>query len=106
MKSSGRHISGSRYELMERLATVMQASQTIRSEVALSICESSEMRIASRQLRLESSRTTWRSEASRQGLTRKPRKYQHLADAIVQVLSRRGYSAFVAGRPQDTATIQ
>ena len=36
----------------------MQASLAIRSEVALTICESSEMRLASRQLRRDSLRTT------------------------------------------------
>ncbi len=107
MKSSERNISASRAELMERLAAVMQASRTICSEVALAVCESSEMRIASRQLRLESIGTTVRIAASRQSLRpRKARKHQCIADMIVQVLSSRGYSAFVAEQPRDTASIQ
>ena len=85
----------------------MQASRAIRSEVALTICESSELRISSRQLRLESVRTTGLSAAQRQRVRpRQPRRYRDIADAIVQVLSRRGYCAFVAEQPQETASIQ
>jgi hypothetical protein len=107
MKSPGIHINLSRVELAARLDGVMQASRAIRSEVALTICESREMRIASRQLRMESSRTNQRSAASRRGLPgSKAQRSQWMAHAIAQVLSGRGYSAFVAAQPRDTASIQ
>ena len=51
MTSPGRQTS--RADQLERLSTVMQASRVIRPEVALTICESSEMLLASRQLRRE-----------------------------------------------------
>jgi hypothetical protein len=107
MKSSGIQFSSSRAELAKRLASVMQASRTIRSEVALTICESSEMRLASRQLRMDSLQTTKRSAASRQGFpARKAQRPHWIAYAIAQLLSSRGYSAFVAAQPQDTASAQ
>jgi hypothetical protein len=107
MKSPGILISPSRVELAARLASVMQASQAIRSEVALTICESSESRLASQQLRMDSARATRRSSAWRQGLhTRNAQRHQWIAHAIVQVLSKRGYSVFLAEPPQDTASVQ
>jgi hypothetical protein len=92
---------------LERLASVIQASRAIRSEVALTICESSEMRLASRQLRMDSLRTTAGTAAVRRILqVRKPQRIRTVADAIAEMLSRQGYAAFVAGDPQDTASIQ
>jgi hypothetical protein len=107
MKSPGLQGSSRRAELSERLAGVMQASRTIRSEVALAICESSEMRLASRRLRMESHRTTSRSAAAMQGLrATKAQERQRMAHAIAQVLCSGGYIAFVATPPQDTALVQ
>jgi hypothetical protein len=97
----------SRADLLERLATVMQASRAIRSQVALSICESSEMRLASRQRRVDTFRTTAVSAASRRKLrVRKTQRVRGIADAIAEILSSKGYAAFVVGQPQDTASIQ
>jgi hypothetical protein len=94
-------------ELLDRLSSVMQASRAIRSEVAVTICESSEMRLASRQLRLDSHRTAAVSAAWRRKLqSRKTEKFRGVAEAIAQILSRQGYSAFVATQPRDTALIQ
>jgi hypothetical protein len=85
----------------------MQASRAIRSEVALTICESSEMRLASRQLRLDSQLTAAGSAACRRKLqSRNVEKIRGVAEAIAQILSRRGYSAFVAEQPRDTALFQ
>lgn len=107
MKSPGIQIYPSRAELAARLDGVMQASRAIRSEVALTICESREMRIASRQLRMESQRTSRQSAASRRGLSgSKAQRSQWIAHAVAEVLSGRGYPAFVAAPPQDTASIQ
>ncbi len=107
MKSPGLHISASRADLAERVASVMQAARVIRSEVALTICESSEMRIASRQLRMDSARTAQGSAACRECLVaREAQRRRWIAHAIVQVLSSRGYSAFVAAPFRDTASIQ
>jgi hypothetical protein len=106
MKSPGLHIS-SDAEVVVRLASVIQASRAIRSEVALSICESSEMRIASRQLRMESARTTRGIAAWRQSQrARKAQRRQWMAQTIAEVLSNRGYAAFVAASWQDTASLQ
>jgi hypothetical protein len=107
MKSPGGQASFRRAELAERLASVMQASRAIRSEAALAICESTEMRIASRQLRMESYRTSQKSAAWRQGQhpPQKPEPRQ-IARTIAQMLSARGYLAFVAAPSQDTASIQ
>jgi hypothetical protein len=92
---------------LARLASVIQASRAIRSEVALSICESSEIRLASRQLRGDSIRTTAGTAAVRRVLrARKPQRIRGIADAIAEILSRQGYAAFLAGDPQDTASIQ
>jgi hypothetical protein len=92
---------------LERLASVIQASRAIRSELALTICESSEMRLASRQLRGDTVRTTAGIAAVRRILrVRKTQRIRCIADAIAEILSRQGYAAFVAGDPQDTASIQ
>src|ERR1700677_3996932 len=105
MKSPDIRISPSRAELAARVASVTQASRAIRSEVALTICESSEMRIASRQLRMDSVRTTQGTAAWKQGRgQRKAQRRQWIARAIAQVLFSRGYCVFVAARPQDTAS--
>jgi hypothetical protein len=94
-------------ELLDRLSSVMQASRAIRSEVALTICESSEMRLVSRQLRLDSHRTAEGSAACRRKLqSRETEKTRGVAEAIAQILSRRGYSAFVSAQARDTALIQ
>jgi hypothetical protein len=107
MKSPGLHISTGREELTERVASIMQATRVIRSEVALTICESSEIRIASRQLRMESVRTTQGSAAWRQHLlARKAQRRLWMAQAIVKVLASQGCSAFVASAPPDSASIQ
>jgi len=85
----------------------MQAARVIRSEVALTICESSETRIASRQLRMDSMRTAHGSAAWRQRLlAQKAQRRRWIAHAIVQVLASRGYAAFVTTPSLDTASIQ
>jgi hypothetical protein len=85
----------------------MQASRAIRSEVALTICKSCETRIASRQLRMDTIRTTNITAAGRKGLRPgKARRSQWMAQAVAQVLSRQGYFVFVVAPPQDTATVQ
>ncbi len=92
---------------LERLESVIQASRAIRSEVALTICESSEIRLASRQLRGDSIRTTAGTAAVRRILrVRKTQRIRGIADAIAEILSRQGYAAFLGGDPQDTASIQ
>jgi hypothetical protein len=107
MESSGLHISYSRAELAARVASVTQAARVIRSELALTICESSEVRIASRQLRLDTRRTAEQSAEWRQRLrVRKAQRRRWIAQAIVQILASRGYSAFVADQPRDSASIQ
>jgi hypothetical protein len=93
-KSPGIQISSGLNNLGERLAIVMQASRAIRSELALTICESSEMRLASRQLRTKGLQTTHRQSS------------HWIAHAIAQVLTSHGYCAFVAGQTEDTASIQ
>jgi hypothetical protein len=94
-------------ELAARLESVMRASRAIRSEVALAVSESSEMRIASRQLRMDSLRTFQRTAAYRQSLDRaKVQRRQWIAHAIAQVLSSQGFPAFVAEQPHDTASSQ
>jgi hypothetical protein len=105
MTSQGNHTN--RAELLTRLATVMEASRAIRSEVALTISESREMRLASRQLRGDSFRTSAESAMYRQNLQgRKSQRIRGIADAIAEILSRQGYAVFVAGEPQDTASVQ
>ena len=107
MKSLGTPVSSSRAALAARLASVMRASQAIRSEVALTICESSESRLASQQLRMDSARATQLCSTWRGGQrSRQAQQHQWIAHAIVQVLSSRGYAAFLAEPPQDTASIQ
>jgi hypothetical protein len=65
------------------------------------------MRLASQQLRLDIHRTTAGSAACRRKLqVRKTEKIRGVAEAIAQILSRQGYSAFVAVQPRDTALIQ
>jgi hypothetical protein len=92
---------------LERLASVLQASRAIRSELALTICESSETRLASRQLRVDSRRTSVGTVAIRRKLkVCKTQRIRVIADAIAEILSRQGYTVFVAGDPQDTASIQ
>jgi len=100
MKSPGTPISSSRAKLAARLANVISASRAIRSEVALTICESTEMRIASRRTRMDSLRS------APQHCHQRAERSQWVAHAIAQVLSSRGYSAFVASAPNDTASIQ
>jgi hypothetical protein len=99
--------NASQTDPLERLASVIQASRAIRSEVALTICESSDTRLASRQLRRDSRRTS----AATAAIRRKPRVRKNqgirvIADAIAEILSRQGYAGFVAGDSQDTASIQ
>jgi hypothetical protein len=107
MKSPGVQISFSRAELAERLSGVVRASRAIRSEAALTMCESAEMRIASRQLRMESFRATQKCAAWRQGPhPRRTERNQRIAQAVAEMLSACGYVAFVAAPPQDTASIQ
>ena len=101
MPLSGIHTS--REDLADRLASVMQASRAICAEVELTICESSETRLESRRLR----RTAVGSAAClREMQMRKTQRIRGVADSIAQILSNRGYSAFVAAPPQDTALIQ
>jgi hypothetical protein len=89
------------------LASVIQASRAIRSDLALTICKSSEMRLASRQLRIDAMEASQGSAAWRRGLhARKAQRSQLVANAIARILSSRGYTAFVAEQPQDTAPIQ
>jgi hypothetical protein len=105
MNSSG--IQSNRTDLVDRLSSVMQAARGLRSEVAATICESNEVRLASRRLRMDSLRTRRRSAAQRTGLyAHHIQGRQEIAQAIAQVLSGRGYSVFVATQPQDTAPIQ
>jgi hypothetical protein len=105
MTSPGQQTSQA--DLLNRLATVIEASRAIRSQVALTICESGEMRLASRQLREDTLRTTAVSAAYRRNLeVRKTQSVLKIADALAEALSSRGYSAFVIVQPQDTATIQ
>jgi hypothetical protein len=107
MKSPSLHISAGREELNARVATVMQATRALRSEVALTICKSSEIRIASRQLRMDSVRTTEGTVAWRQYLlARQAQRRLWMAQAIVKVLASQGCSAFVASAPPDSASIQ
>lgn len=105
MKSPGLQISSSRSELAGRLASVMHSSRAIRAEVALTVCESSEVRIASRQLRQESRRTAQQSAASRNCLEAQKARRRLIAHAVAQVLSSQGYYVFLAAQPQDTAVI-
>jgi hypothetical protein len=105
MTSQGEHTR--RADLVVRLATVMQASRAIRSELALTIRKSCETRLASRQLRGNGLRTTAGTAAVKRKLqVRKTQRIRGIADAIAEILSSRGYAAFVAGDPQDTASIQ
>ena len=107
MKSPGVHCSPSRAILVERLANVMQASRAICSEVALTVCESKGMRIVSRQLRRDLSRTMQVSAARRQvRCVDQAQRGQRIAHSIAQILSSRGYTAFVTAQPRDTASIQ
>ena len=108
MKSPGLHVSSHGSELAVRVAAVLQASRAIRSEVALTICESSEMRVASRQLRMDIRLTTNVIATQLQGLRNKgkARRSQWIAQAIAQVLSTQGYSVFVEAPPTDTASVQ
>jgi hypothetical protein len=107
MKSPGIYISPSRSELVERLATVRQASRELRAELALSVCESSEMRIASRQLRMESRRAVKGSAAGRKVVyARGAQQRLGIAQAVARILSQRGYPAFVMTQPKDSATFQ
>jgi hypothetical protein len=107
MKSPGTLISPSRAQLAARVATVTRASRAIRSEVALAICESSEMRIASRQLRMDSAGTIQATATGRRGRPQgQAQRSQRIALAIAQVLSSRGYSVFVTSLPQETASVQ
>jgi hypothetical protein len=99
MKSSGLQLPYSRAHLAERLARVMQASRSIRSEVALTVCESRKIRIASERLRASSSLAA-RARAF------KSEQAQQMAQAIAQVLCSRGLAAFVATQPEDTALFQ
>jgi hypothetical protein len=111
----------SRADLLNRLSNVLQASRAIRSEVALTICESSATRLAARQRRLALQQTRvasqqmllhqLRTSAGSAPCCEKPRvceaeSVRGIADAIAQILSRRGYTAFVATHPLDTASIQ
>ena len=85
----------------------MQASRAIRSELALTIRESREMRLASRQLRRDSLEAARWIAARRQDLQPSNRQSGHwMAHAIAQVLTTHGYPAFVAGQTEDTALIQ
>jgi hypothetical protein len=107
MKSPGLHNSASRAELTERVATVMQAARVIRSELALTICESSEMRISSRQLRLDSARTTRGSSVWRQRLVaRKAQRQRWIAHAIVQIPGKPGLCCLCGGAVWRYASIQ
>jgi hypothetical protein len=98
MKSPGLQDSSGRNNLGERLAIVMQASRAIRSELALTICESREMRLASRQLRTNGLYATQGSVDLE--------STHWMAHAIAQALSNHGYCAFVARQTEDTALIQ
>ena len=105
MKPSGIQTNGA--DLAERLSSVMQAARGIRSEVATTICESCEVRLASRHLRMDSLRAIKWSAAQRKDLeAHRVQGRQEIAQAIAQVLSGRGYSVFVAAQTQDTAPIQ
>lgn len=107
MNSPVIQISFSRSELAERLASVLDSSRAIRSEVALAVCESREARIASRQLRLESRRTARQIAASRQSVeAHKAQRRRLIAYGVAQVLSSRGYNVFLAAQPQHIAVIQ
>jgi hypothetical protein len=107
MKSPGIQISFGRAELAERLAGVLHSSRAIRSEVALAVCESSEARIAARQLRLESLRTARQIAASRQSVeAHNGQRRRLIAYGVAQVLSSRGYNVFLAAQPRHIAVIQ
>jgi hypothetical protein len=96
-------IRTNRENLADRLASVLQVSKVIRAELELAICESRETRLESRRLR----RTAVGSAAClREMQMRKTQRIRGVADSIAQILSNRGYSAFVAAPPQDTALIQ
>jgi hypothetical protein len=103
----GVQIVTDRADLVERLAVVLHSSRTIRSEIALAMRESSDLRVAARQLRIESLRTAEQSAPWRRDLAaRKAERRRRIAQAIVQVLSSRGYSAFTAPRPENGVSIQ
>ena len=100
-------VSAAHIELSGRLAKLKQASQAIRAEAALTVCKSSEVRIASRKLRMETRRITNSIEASLQGRSAPQiRRRLRMARAIAEALSRAGYYSFVAVEPQETASLQ
>jgi hypothetical protein len=97
----------SRAELAERLSNLTQASGAVWSELAITMCENSKIRLEARRLRQDSSCATAESAAFRQKLElRRAEATRGVADAIVQILSSLGYCAFVAAQPQDSASIQ
>jgi hypothetical protein len=65
------------------------------------------MRIASRQLRMDTAGTIQGIPAHvRVGHQGQAQRSQGIALAIAQVLSSRGYSVFVTSPPQETASVQ
>jgi|SRR5579862_5074549 len=114
MKSPAVGISG-RDDLGQRLASVLAASRAIRHEAALVVSESSETRVTSRKLRMESRLTTNRIEARRQVARRqmgtRPARFAPdirlwLAHALADALSAHGCPAFVVTEPQELALHQ
>ena len=96
-----------REDLVERLAVAMHSSRVIRSEIALAIRESSDLRVAARQLRMDSLRAAEQSAPWRRDLAaRKAERRRKIAQAIVQVLSSRGYSAFTEKQSENGVSIQ
>ena len=107
MKSPGTLISPSRAQLAARVATVRRASLALRSEVALNICKSSAVRMASRQLRMDTAGIIQVTSAPRRSRHQgQAQRSQGIALAIAQVLSSRGYSVFVTSLPLETASVQ
>jgi hypothetical protein len=96
-------IRTNRENLANRLANVLQASRSIRAELELTICESSETRLKSRHLRRTAA---GRAASPRKMQVRQTPSIGAVADSIAQILSNRGYSAFVMAPPRDTALIQ
>ncbi len=96
-----------RTELGEHFSEVMRAARAIRSEAALTISESSSLRVAARQARMDTVRIRERNAAQyRRSLLCQAERPLQLAQVVAEMLAVIGYSAFIAEPAKDYASVQ
>jgi regulator of replication initiation timing len=98
---------GRRSDLGLRAAKVIATLDALRLELAATLSQNQRLRADNERLRADSQQAIERSTAlRRQRIQRFEKEPSQIAQTIAALLKSKGYSAFVAEAPLDTASLQ